>query len=192
MLSGLPVGACCCKHCPERSQHQALDALYVGIRGKKVNWILDLDLKGFFDNIDKEHLMALVGLRIADTRVLRLIQKWLNAGIVEEGVWSETEKGTPLWAFRPAKPGGTWGRETGVVYFSRLSAYMCGEQSGKIRNPAHHGRRTTAEETAGYAIPATGRTLLVSCAGTAQPKATRLGKTGETFRSLAARATHCS
>jgi group II intron reverse transcriptase/maturase len=80
---------------PERSQHQALDALYVGIRSKKVNWILDMDLKGFFDTIDKEHLMALVGLRIADTRVLRLIRKWLNAGIIEEGVWSETEKGTP-------------------------------------------------------------------------------------------------
>ena len=83
---------------PGRSQHQALDALYVGIRGKKVNWILDIDLKGFFDNIDKEHLMEMVGRRIADTRVLRLIRKWLNAGIIEEGVWSETEKGTPQGA----------------------------------------------------------------------------------------------
>ena len=93
---------------PGRSQHRALDALYVGIRGKKVNWILDLDLKGFFDNIDKEHLgfratgwahcvrnMEMVGRRIADTRVLRLIQKWLNAGVIEDGEWSETEKGTP-------------------------------------------------------------------------------------------------
>jgi RNA-directed DNA polymerase len=83
---------------PERSQHQALDALYVGIREKKVNWILDMDLKGFFDNIDKEHLMEIVELRIADTRVLRLIRKWLNAGIIEEGVWSETETGTPQGA----------------------------------------------------------------------------------------------
>ena len=83
---------------PERSQHQALDALYVGIRSKKVNWILDMDLKGFFDTIDKEHLLELVGLRIADTRVLRLIRKWLNAGIIEEGVWSETETGTPQGA----------------------------------------------------------------------------------------------
>lgn len=83
---------------PKRSQHQALDALYVGIRSKKVNWILDLDLKGFFDNIDKERLMELVELRIADTRVLRLIRKWLNAGIIEEGVWSETETGTPQGA----------------------------------------------------------------------------------------------
>src|SRR5580700_6841822 len=80
---------------PGRSPHGALDALYVGIRGKKVNWILDMDLKGFFDNIDKEHLMEMVERRIADTRVLRLIRKWLNAGVIEDGEWSETEKGTP-------------------------------------------------------------------------------------------------
>jgi RNA-directed DNA polymerase len=80
---------------PGRSQHGALDALYVGIRGKKVNWIVDMDLRGFFDNIDKEHLMEMVERRIADTRVLRLIRKWLNAGVIENGEWSETEKGTP-------------------------------------------------------------------------------------------------
>lgn len=80
---------------PGRSQHGALDALYAGIRGKKVNWILDLDLKSFFDTIDKEQLVKLVEIRIADSRVLRLIQKWLNAGVIEEGEWSETEKGTP-------------------------------------------------------------------------------------------------
>jgi RNA-directed DNA polymerase len=80
---------------PGRSQHGALDALYVGIRGKKVNWILDMDLKGFFDNIGKEHLMEMVERRIADTRVLRLIRKWLNAGVIENGEWSATEKGTP-------------------------------------------------------------------------------------------------
>jgi RNA-directed DNA polymerase len=80
---------------PGRSQHQALDALYVAIRGKKVNWILDMDLKGFFDNIDKEQLRKMIERRIADPRILRLIQKWLHAGIIEEGIWSETEKGTP-------------------------------------------------------------------------------------------------
>jgi len=83
---------------PGRSQHQALDALYVGIRGKKVNWILDMDLKGFFDNIGKDHLMEMVERRIADPRVLRLIRKWLNAGVIEDGEWSETEKGTPQGA----------------------------------------------------------------------------------------------
>lgn len=80
---------------PGRSPHGALDALYVAIRGKKVNWMLDMDLKGFFDNIDKEHLMEMVGRRIADARILRLIRKWLNAGVIENGEWSETEKGTP-------------------------------------------------------------------------------------------------
>lgn len=83
---------------PGRRPHGALDALYVGIRGKKVNWILDMDLKGFFDNIDKEHQMEMVGRRIADTRILRLTRKWLNAGVIEEGEWSETEKGTPQGA----------------------------------------------------------------------------------------------
>ena len=83
---------------PGRGQHEALDALYVAIHGKKVNLILDMDLKGFFDNIDKEHLMEMVERRIADTRVLRLIRKWLNAGVIEDGEWSETEKGTPQGA----------------------------------------------------------------------------------------------
>jgi len=83
---------------PERGQHQALDALYVAIHGRKVNWILDMDLKGFFDNIGKDHLMEMVGRRIADTRVLRLIRKWLDAGVIEDGEWFETEKGTPQGA----------------------------------------------------------------------------------------------
>ncbi len=83
---------------PGRGQHQALDALYVAIRGRKVNWILDMDLKGFFDKIGKDHLMEMVERRIADTRVLRLIRKWLNAGVIEDGEWSETEKGTPQGA----------------------------------------------------------------------------------------------
>lgn len=83
---------------PGRSQHMALDALYVAIKRKRVNWILDLDLKSFFDNISKEKLVQLIGKRIADPRVLRLIQKWLQAGVMEDGVWSETEAGTPQGA----------------------------------------------------------------------------------------------
>jgi RNA-directed DNA polymerase len=83
---------------PGRSQHGALDALYVAIRRTTVNWILDLDLKGFFDNIEKDHVMEMVGRRIADTRILRLIRKWLNAGVIEDGEWFETEKGTPQGA----------------------------------------------------------------------------------------------
>jgi group II intron reverse transcriptase/maturase len=60
-----------------------------------VNWILDIDLKGFFDNIDKEHLLEMIERRIADTRILRLIRKWPNAGVIENGEWPEPEKGTP-------------------------------------------------------------------------------------------------
>jgi RNA-directed DNA polymerase len=83
---------------PERGQHMALDALYVAIKRKKVNWILDLDLKSFFDTISKETLVQLIEKRIADPRVLRLIQKWLKAGVIEDGVWSEPEAGTPQGA----------------------------------------------------------------------------------------------
>ena len=83
---------------PGRSQHMALDALYVAIKRKRVNWILDLDLKSFFDNISHEKLVQLIEKRIADPRVLRLIQKWLKAGVLEDGVWSETEAGTPQGA----------------------------------------------------------------------------------------------
>ena len=83
---------------PGRSQHVALDALYVALKRKKVNWVLDIDIKGFFDNLDKEHLVEMVEQRIADPRILRLIQKWLNAGLVVDGNWSETETGTPQGA----------------------------------------------------------------------------------------------
>jgi RNA-directed DNA polymerase len=83
---------------PGRGQHMALDALYVAIKRKRVNWILDLDLRSFFDNISHEKLVQLVEKRIADPRVLRLIQKWLKAGVLEDGVWSETEAGTPQGA----------------------------------------------------------------------------------------------
>jgi len=83
---------------PGRDQHMGLDALYVAIKRKRVNWILDLDLKSFFDNISHAKLIELVEKRIADPRVLRLIQKWLKAGVMEDGVWSGTEAGTPQGA----------------------------------------------------------------------------------------------
>jgi group II intron reverse transcriptase/maturase len=78
-----------------RSQHQALDALYVGITRKKVNWILDCDIRGFFDHLSHEWLLKFVQHRVADRRILRLIQKWLKAGVMEEGEWKNTEMGTP-------------------------------------------------------------------------------------------------
>ncbi len=83
---------------PGRKAHDALDALAAGIQMKKVSWILDADIKGFFDNISHEKLMELIELRIADRRVQRLIRKWLTAGVSEEGQWSETKVGTPQGA----------------------------------------------------------------------------------------------
>jgi RNA-directed DNA polymerase len=83
---------------PGCSAHNALDSLSAGIVAKKVNWILDADIKGFFDNIDHEKLMGLIELRITDRRILRLIRKWLTAGVSEDGQWSETKMGTPQGA----------------------------------------------------------------------------------------------
>jgi RNA-directed DNA polymerase len=83
---------------PGRDPHQALDALNVGIQRKRVNWVLDADIKGFFDHMSHEWTMKFVGRRVADNRVLRLIQKWLKAGVSEGGEWSETKVGTPQGA----------------------------------------------------------------------------------------------
>jgi RNA-directed DNA polymerase len=83
---------------PGRSQHQALDALWVGIMRKKVNWILDADVRGFFDNLSHEWMVKFIEHRIADRRIVRLIQKWLRAGVSEEGKWSRAEVGTPQGA----------------------------------------------------------------------------------------------
>src|SRR5207244_4811869 len=83
---------------PGRSQHQALDALSVALTQKKVNYVLDADIRGFFDHIDHGWMMKFVQHRVADPRILRLIQKWLKAGVMEEGQWSETEVGTPQGA----------------------------------------------------------------------------------------------
>jgi len=80
---------------PGRSQHQALDALYTGLLTRKVNWVLDVDIRGFFDAISHEWLVKFIEHRIADRRVVRLIQKWLNAGVLEDGKRTRTEEGTP-------------------------------------------------------------------------------------------------
>ncbi len=80
---------------PERGAHEALDALWVGIMGKKVGWVLDADIRSFFDTINHEWLLKFIGHRVGDPRVLRLIRKWLRAGVSEDGQWSKTEVGTP-------------------------------------------------------------------------------------------------
>jgi group II intron reverse transcriptase/maturase len=80
---------------PERSPHDALDALYVGVLTRPVNWVLELDIRGFFDSIDHGWLVKFIEHRIADRRVVRLIQKWLNAGVLEDGKRIPLEEGTP-------------------------------------------------------------------------------------------------
>lgn len=78
-----------------KSQHDALDALYVGIEGRKVRWILDADIQAFFDTIDHKWMMTFLAHRIADQRILRLIYKWLKAGVIEDGRRTASEIGTP-------------------------------------------------------------------------------------------------
>jgi group II intron reverse transcriptase/maturase len=83
---------------PGRNPHQALDALTVGIWRKKVNWVLDADIRDFFTSLDHDWLGKFLEHRIADKRVLRLIRKWLSAGVIEEGNWSQTTEGAPQGA----------------------------------------------------------------------------------------------
>jgi RNA-directed DNA polymerase len=83
---------------PGRSPHHALDALSVGIERKKVNWVLDADIRDFFTSLDHDWLMKFVEHRIADKRILRLIRSWIKAGVIEDGNWSETTVGAPQGA----------------------------------------------------------------------------------------------
>ena len=79
---------------PKRSQHDALDALVVGISSTKVNWVLEVDVRSFFDEVSQEWLIQFLEHRIADPRIIRLIKKWLRAGILEDGVVTVSDKGT--------------------------------------------------------------------------------------------------
>ena len=83
---------------PGRNQHQALDAVVVGMQTKRVNWVLDADIKAFFDTVDHTWVMRFLEHRIGDTRVLRLIRKWLTAGVVENGHKIEVRIGMPQGA----------------------------------------------------------------------------------------------
>jgi RNA-directed DNA polymerase len=80
---------------PGKGQHNALDALYTGLLTRRVNWVLDGDISSFFDGLDHEWLIKFIEHRVTDQRVVRLIRKWLNAGVLEEGEWSCREEGTP-------------------------------------------------------------------------------------------------
>jgi RNA-directed DNA polymerase len=83
---------------PGRSQHHALDALWVGLMRKKVSWVLDADIRAFFDTMDHGWMMRFLEHRIGDRRIHRLMRKWLRAGVSEDGTWTRTEVGTPQGA----------------------------------------------------------------------------------------------
>jgi RNA-directed DNA polymerase len=83
---------------PKRSQHDALDALMVGIQRRKVSWILDADYRSFFDSVSHDWLLRFLEHRIGDERILRLIRKWLKAGVLEDGIVTESGMGTPQGA----------------------------------------------------------------------------------------------
>jgi RNA-directed DNA polymerase len=86
---------------PGRSPHDALDALAVGIKRKKVGWVLDADIRDFFTSLDHGWLQKFLEHRIADKRLLRLITKWLNAGVIEDGRWTASDEGAPQGASSP-------------------------------------------------------------------------------------------
>jgi len=79
---------------PGRGAHDAMDALVVGITSRKVNWILDVDIRSFFDTVSQEWLIRFVEHRIGDPRIIRLIRKWLKAGVLEDGIVSVSDRGT--------------------------------------------------------------------------------------------------
>jgi len=79
---------------PARGQHDALDALSVAISHTRVNWILDADIKGFFDNVNQEWLIKFLEHRIGDELIIRLVRKWLKVGVLEDGQWTNSEMGT--------------------------------------------------------------------------------------------------
>ena len=80
---------------PGRGAHDALDALAVGITRRKISWVVDCDIRKFFDTVSRDWLVRFLKHRIADKRVIRLIIKWLNAGVMEDGEWRDDLRGTP-------------------------------------------------------------------------------------------------
>ena len=80
---------------PGRGAHNALDAVAVGLTRRKINWVVDCDIRAFFDNVSRDWLVRFLEHRIGDTRVIRLIVKWLNAGVMEDGEWRDDLRGTP-------------------------------------------------------------------------------------------------
>jgi group II intron reverse transcriptase/maturase len=110
---------------PGRGPHDALDALAAGISKKKVNWVLDADIRDFFTSLDRGWMERFLEHRIADRRVLRLIGKWLGAGVIEDGEWSKTEQGAPQGA--SASPL--------LATSTCITSSTCGRTSGGVGTP---------------------------------------------------------
>src|SRR5437660_11217763 len=83
---------------PGRHPHGALQALHTGLMTQYVNWVLDADIRRFFDSVNHEWLLRMLAHRVADPRILGLIRRWLGAGVLDGHVWSETVEGTPQGA----------------------------------------------------------------------------------------------
>jgi group II intron reverse transcriptase/maturase len=83
---------------PGRNPHQALESLKKALMTERVNWVLDADIRSFYDSVDHEWMLRMLAHRIADPRILRLIRQWLRAGVLESGEWRETDEGTPQGA----------------------------------------------------------------------------------------------
>jgi len=122
---------------PGRSQHGALDALAVAITCKKVSWLLDADIRAFFDSIDHAWMRRFIEHRIGDERLVRLLMKWLHAGVMEAGQWREVTEGTPQ--------GASSARSWRTSFCTTRST--CGSSSG--------GRGTRAERCTSCATPTT-------------------------------------
>jgi retron-type reverse transcriptase len=111
---------------PGRNPHQALDALVVGIQGKRVSWVLDADVRGFFDNLSHEWAIKFVEHRVADRRILRLIQKWLKAGVEGPPEIRRQAHGVPSLKPRPTNFFTAWRRRIEVFSTSDpLQLFQC-------------------------------------------------------------------
>jgi group II intron reverse transcriptase/maturase len=107
---------------PGRNPHQALDALTAGIYRKKVNWVLDADIRDFFGQLDRNWLGKFLGHRIADKRVLRLIGRWLAAGVIEDGTWTECDQGSPQGGLCEASHNAPCGQPLSAAFRTPLRA----------------------------------------------------------------------
>jgi len=83
---------------PGRNPHQALDALQTALMAERTNWVLDADIRSFFDSVDHEWMLRVLAHRVADPRILRLVRQWLRAGVIDGGTWQANDEGTPQGA----------------------------------------------------------------------------------------------